>query len=509
MPFSCQSVNELNPIIGGKLIHCHCRCSSIQLYGRVFSLNENISNCYLISLTKEKSSVCSVLLICNKLFGFSAPSKLQMDVEEKAAIKKPLNKVSANVDLNRPFKEEINILLLGVTGVGKSTLINALVNYLVNDTLEQAVNNRIEVLIPFSIAHMNETTFEEKWISYGEKDEYEQIGVTGGSCTRKCRSFVFRVGDQLLRFIDTPSVDDTRGFEHDIQNLDEIMNYIARYKYLHGICLLLRSNEERLHFFYRYCLLEFLRHLPKNAVENIIWVLTMSRSTFFMMGSMSNVLKDLLNEWRGFNDINIPFQKTNSFLVDNESFRYLAFHRCGIQRNDKDVIEYSKSWNHTVQELVRLLSYTIDRRACAVRHIVSFYQVQRFISILAHSIYQMPHDIQEVIQQTEKYKKRNPKISYIASQHGIQITSINPPHLVCTNPKCVEIMYVNGSPTIRYKSICYERSCFTDNVVGNKNNPNIRNCAVMDPKTGTVFNLFLAYRLSRVDSCYNFLFRLL
>ncbi|CAF1480103.1 unnamed protein product, partial [Rotaria sp. Silwood1] len=43
---------------------------------------------------------------------------------------------------------DINVLLMGQTGVGKSTFINALANYLCNDTLEEVTNDQMQILIP-------------------------------------------------------------------------------------------------------------------------------------------------------------------------------------------------------------------------------------------------------------------------------------------------------------------------------------------------------------------------
>ncbi|CAF4255481.1 unnamed protein product, partial [Adineta steineri] len=54
---------------------------------------------------------------------------------------------------------EINILLLGQTGVRKSTFINAFANYIVNDTLEEAVNDEIQVIIPSSFSYTDQDTF--------------------------------------------------------------------------------------------------------------------------------------------------------------------------------------------------------------------------------------------------------------------------------------------------------------------------------------------------------------
>ena len=45
----------------------------------------------------------------------------------------------------------MNILILGETGVGKSTLINSIANYLRFDDLQSAVDSEEVILYPFVI----------------------------------------------------------------------------------------------------------------------------------------------------------------------------------------------------------------------------------------------------------------------------------------------------------------------------------------------------------------------
>ena len=54
---------------------------------------------------------------------------------------------------------DINILLMGETGVGKTTFINAFINFLFYDTLDEALQGDLKVLIPCSFAVTDKVTF--------------------------------------------------------------------------------------------------------------------------------------------------------------------------------------------------------------------------------------------------------------------------------------------------------------------------------------------------------------
>ncbi|CAF3896050.1 unnamed protein product [Rotaria sp. Silwood1] len=107
---------------------------------------------------------------------------------------------------------ELNVLLMGETGVGKSTFINAFVNYLSFDTLEQAEQNKPIVLIPVSFLLTIGNQFNEFTVKLGNIDSNENHEHQGQSVTQECKSYVFNLNEQLrLRLIDTPGMGDTRG----------------------------------------------------------------------------------------------------------------------------------------------------------------------------------------------------------------------------------------------------------------------------------------------------------
>jgi energy-coupling factor transporter ATP-binding protein EcfA2 len=310
-------------------------------------------------------------------------SKKQTNIKETTANSTRSKISTSKVNRNCPPDQQINILLLGQTGVGKSTFINALANYLCNDTLEQAVNDNMQVLAPSSFSVTDKDTFELRIINIGQECEEENSNEIGQSCTQKCRSFVFPIGDQILRLIETPAIGDTRGFEQDIKNLDDIITYIAQYERLNGICIFLKPNEERPNILFRYCLNELLRHLPKSAIENIIFVFTNARSTHFKYGSTESILQVLLDQHEKDYYVKIPFTKQNMFLLDNEPFRYLAFRENGIHINNEQTFNYKYSWNHTIKEYARLIAYVTTLPGHAIRDTVLLNDVEQLIRILA------------------------------------------------------------------------------------------------------------------------------
>ncbi|CAF2645522.1 unnamed protein product [Rotaria sp. Silwood2] len=270
----------------------------------------------------------------------------------------------------------------GKTGVGKSMLINALANYLVNDTLEQTINDSMQVLTPFCFSYCTDDTFEERIIAMGKSDEYENVNDIGQTWTEKCRSFVFSIGDQLLRLIDTPPLGDTRGFAQDIENFREILTYLFQYEYLNGICILLKLNRERLDIYFQYSVKELLRHLPRSAKENIIFVYTNARSVFFSRGATDKPLSRIFDQLGVEHAVQIPFTEENTFLLDNEAFRCLALYKNGIRLSQEEQQKQIKSWNHSVQECARLLAYITTRPSYIVRNMISLYEVQQILRIL-------------------------------------------------------------------------------------------------------------------------------
>ena len=236
----------------------------------------------------------------------------------------------------KPLKDDINILLLGPTGVGKTTFINGFANYLVSNTLDEAIKAPLQVVIPAWFTFLDPSTFEEQTIVIGKPDNEEKKDGVGESCTRTSRSFVFPINGRKLRLIDTPGVGDTQGPLQDEKNFEDILAFINQYKHLNGICILLEPNQTRLNTPFRFCVKELFRHLHVNTRQNLMFVFTNARKTFFRPGESAPLIRSMLQKLRHEYHADIPFNTDNTFFLENEAFRFLALCKNGVEINPEE-----------------------------------------------------------------------------------------------------------------------------------------------------------------------------
>jgi GTP-binding protein EngB required for normal cell division len=334
------------------------------LEGKLFSLNQEKHNCYLCSTDEliEKDSdqhdkLCQANSSLHPVFADFSYCAFKLDAMRIFQPPVPSMTTSSAIKPN-----EINILLIGETGVGKSTFINAFVNYLVFHSLTDAKNRDPIVLIPVSFAITIGDQFEEKTINFGQCDSNEDHNRTGQSVTQHCKSYIFNIDNNTkLRIIDTPGVGDTRGVEQDDKNIEHILSYINNLPHLNAICFLLKPNTTRLNVFFRSCFMQLFNFLGPNVRENVIFCFTNTRATFYTPGNTTPLLKEMLRELP--NGDTCAFAKENTFCFDSESFRYLAVIKATNEMvfDENQIQDFEKSWIISVTESIRLLDFVKNR----------------------------------------------------------------------------------------------------------------------------------------------------
>lgn len=390
--------------------------------------------------------------------------------------------------------DDINILLMGPSGVGKTTFINAFANYIKFDSLEDAEAGKMEVLIPSSFCLSGtgvEMDFEDQTISIGDADKYECFSTEGQSATQLCRSFVFRIGNRRLRLIDTPGVADCRGVEQDARNVQDTLTFIAQYDYLNAICILLKPNEERLTVPFQYCVKELLRHLHTSAKDNLMFLLTYARSTFYRPGKTKRLLEVMFEEHRVAYNVDIRITTQNTFLLDSEAFRYLAIRKHNIDLEEDQRQSYVKSWTQSVKECKRLLKYTMTLPKHDVQRMVSLNVAQQLIQKLPRPVAEVSRLIEENIQLAQQYQDRvgqNPSASSVGIPQNVgQVRQLTHPRTVCASAKCTVVVETDGEKKVEYKSLCHD-NCYLKGVVQERlRHPNLVDCEEMNYETGECF----------------------
>jgi GTPase SAR1 family protein len=383
---------------------------------------------------------------------------------------------------------DINILLLGQTGVGKTTFINAFANYLVYNSLDEAMDGVLQAIIPAWFVTMDKNTFEEKTIIIGTPNKSEKKGSVGQSCTRECQSFVFKINNRILRLIDAPGIGDTEGVLQDEKNFEDILAYIGQYEYLNGICLLLKPNEERLHILFRFCVKELLRHLHVHAKQNIMFIFTNARATSFQPGPSAPILRELLRTLKDQSGAEVPFSRENSFLFDNESFRYLALYKNGIEFDPAEKQDYSKSWDNTIKEFSRLISRIIRCDKHATRDTLSLNEAQQLIRKLSRPVGEIATLIQENLQLAEQHKhnvlSNQTPTPEIMPQRDAEIVSLGYPRTVSTNDKYKKVIQIDGINKIEYISHCHPHCYLTGVEHETIGHEKLQQCSAMDKTSG-------------------------
>lgn len=390
--------------------------------------------------------------------------------------------------------DDINILILGETGVGKSTFINAFVNYLTHESLEDAkAADKLETVIPCSFITQKmdrsrpEEPIEQINISVGERDD-EKDGSKGESATQKTAVYPIAVGGRTIRLIDTPGIGDTRGHAFDKQNMADILQTLSSYDELHGILLLVKSNNARLTITFNFCVKELLVHLHRSATANMAFAFTNTRISNFTPGDTYGPLSTLLEKHA---DVGLSLTVPTTYCFDSESFRYLAAYRQGHVLDN--IEDFQRSWKHSRDESLRLINYFSTRVPHKIKSTVSLHGARQAIASLIKPMAQISVVIRNNIAMMEDRKRdlENVHLSgddlrrrLHTDRRHLRSKPLDRPRTVCSAASCIELEDDGtGQKRTIFKRPCHN-PCYLNNVPTDViAHPDLISCAAFGGQT--------------------------
>lgn len=353
--------------------------------------------------------------------------------------------------------QDINILLLGETGVGKSTFINSLANYLLFKSYKKAAKSKLHILIPAQFTVTNKHK-QQVVINVGASDdnEYQECGA---AATQKVKTYVFPIGEgkTRLRLIDSPGMGDPRGVEQDNVNCENILAYLAQLQELHAICFLMKPTTTRLTVFFEYCVKQILSRLEKSASRNIIFVFTNTRGSNYSGGDTLTCLKKVIDTIKSRPPhVEIPIA-ANVFCVDNEAFRYIAASQQDVEFNEDIKERFVESWKKSSAQCLKMISYIIGDvsndplKPHQLKNTVSVNEARRIIEHLSQPLAEISQLIFDNIRILERHQQNlqieNQSLDQLKKNLYIpildlEVTQLTQPVTVCTSSKCVTTVKV-------------------------------------------------------------------
>uniref|UniRef100_A0AC34GNX2 G domain-containing protein n=1 Tax=Panagrolaimus sp. ES5 TaxID=591445 RepID=A0AC34GNX2_9BILA len=382
-------------------------------------------------------------------------------------------------------RKSINILVLGQTGVGKSTWINAFANYLAYSTLEEAIAAEAPVCVIPTKFSMFDKKNRRREILLGNHSN-EIFSDKGESATQNAKTYLFEKDDYDVYIIDTPGMDDTRGPKQDDENVQMILRAIAPFKELHAICFLFKANEARLTQSFKYCISKLLGNLSKSALNNTCFVFTNARGTFYKPGDTMGPLKAYFKELQEKESLSVTINDNNTFCLDNEAFRFICAYFSKIKFGQAEIKTYGDSWKHSANEINRLLNHAARLRPHNTSETLSINETRTWISQLVNPIIDVSGVIQSNLckleDQIRDFETTNENIVDLQKQSAIPITSLeivrlDEPQTVCTNEKCVAYETIDGNLQQIYKTVCHKNCTLPASDTTQKHDPNLKFCA--------------------------------
>lgn len=408
------------------------------------------------------------------------------------------------------YKHNLTMVILGETGVGKSTWINSFCNYVqlisFNDAISETKKLYVPIYTKFNYKKSKakqevsesedddddqEEEFEDVLIQLGRCDNPEEMNLsTVKSATKVPCSYSLTQEDTTITLVDTPGIADNtytgeQAKEEDDKNINNILEHISTFQTINAFVILLNPGEKRLDERLRYCIKKLFSQLHTSALQNIVFAFTHAKNTDFKPGETVDVLKEL------FKEINIDFKisKKNMFFFDNSPFRYLAVRGRGFQPTEQEWM-MREFWEKSVQQGLKLIKYVKKLHPHDSASTMSVQTARMSIHLMTKPLLEICKDINQsrnrllvILDEVDDEIKGEGKQRYrTAIGVTMKYKELKSPQTVCTNPQCCKdgtLALSDGTESRKklYNPICCQNCWLPFVALESKGSWNLKFCS--------------------------------
>lgn len=239
------------------------------------------------------------------------------------------------------------------------------------------INNLDNVaMIPAQFSYDDNGT--SRTVKIGEENRDESF-VKYHSATQKCKTYEFVWENCKYKIIDTPGTSDSRGYENDGINTENIMAYLENYSKVHAVLLFVDATQSRLTKEFVYGLTQFA---ATTAAENFCFVYT--KCKYGDKCEAVRTVSELLSDDKLI--LSIPQNDHNQFFFDNSCFRFLVCVRDGMKCIPKEKETNIRNWNLSSSSAFKLLRHVRGLQPQDLRNAISVRLIRMKFSRLSYLI---------------------------------------------------------------------------------------------------------------------------
>uniref|UniRef100_A0AC34EZT6 G domain-containing protein n=1 Tax=Panagrolaimus sp. ES5 TaxID=591445 RepID=A0AC34EZT6_9BILA len=381
-----------------------------------------------------------------------------------------------------------NVLLLGATGTGKSTLVNSAANYFTYETLDEAIEaNEPMCVIPsaFDITFANFKKVKIVQLGVNRVDAKNENFNSAYSCTQEPRVYQFLNDEVEFNVIDIPGIGDTSGMFQDAINIRRIADKIQQFTEIHGIFILFKAAEPRLTNDLRYNLNETLMMLHRNATPNVMFVITNARGQDYGPGSARNTLEEYVADLEARTGIRIELNEKTIYCMDNEAYKFqCCWNKSEEYRQEMAPLQenYKKSWDFSRKMIFKLFERMYTLGGHQVNLTCSVGQARTIIHCAIGPLAAITTLIQRALTPASRQANIESLMrsgNEIKNEIEIEKTL---PRTVCTSDHCIEAIPIPGTENynFNFKTVCHD-NCYLRNVTLAKfPEPALEDCQAFD-----------------------------